>query len=146
MSDTVVWIYDDALRPTNAALAANAGAPAIYVFDDAYLAERRISLKRVTFVYECLLEMPVTIRRGDVATEVAAFAAEHGATRVATTESGEARHKAICDALRKALPDGGRLEFIPDVPFAAVDTGRLDLKRFTRYWSMAKPFAMKKRR
>lgn len=142
MSDTVVWVHMDALSPTNPALTANPDAPALFVFDDAYLAERKFSIKRIAFIYECLLEMPVTIRRGDVAAQLLAFMREHGASRIATTESVDPRLKAICEAIRKALPEGDRLEFPPVEPFAAIDNRRLDLKRFTRYWGAVKRLAL----
>lgn len=50
------------------------GAPAIVVWDDALPQDQHVSVKRI---YECLLKVPVGIRRGDVAAEVAAFAGEH---------------------------------------------------------------------
>jgi hypothetical protein len=65
----IVWIHGDCLSPYGPALTAYPGAPAIWVWDDALLEEWRISLKRIVFIYECLLDLPVVIRRGDVATE-----------------------------------------------------------------------------
>lgn len=142
MSDTIVWVHMDALSPTNPALTNNPDSPALFVFDETYLAERKFSLKRIAFIYECLLEMPVTIRRGDVAEQLLAFMHEHRASRIVTTESVDPRLKAICETIRKALPEGGRLEFAPVEPFAAIDNNRLDLKRFTRYWGAAKRLAL----
>jgi len=142
LSDAVVWFHFDALSPTNPALTANPDVPALFVFDDAYLAERRFSLKRIAFIYECLLEMPVTIRRGDVAEQLLAFMHEPGASRIITIDSVDPRLKAICETIRKALPEGGRLEFVPVEPFAAIDNSRLDLKRFTRYWGAVKRLAL----
>ena len=73
---TIVWLHGDGLSPQNPALVANEGAPAVFVFDDALLTQWQIGLKRVVFLYESLLELPVSIRRGDVAAEVSAFARE----------------------------------------------------------------------
>lgn len=142
MSDAVVWVQADSLTPTNPALLANPGAPALFVFDDADLREQRISLKRVMFIYECLLQLPVTIRRGDVATEVLAFAQEHNAVRIVTTDSVSPRAADICDALRKGMPAGCRLESVPVEPFVPY-TGHLDLKRFSRYWSAVRRLALR---
>jgi hypothetical protein len=142
VSDTIVWVHLDALSPTNPALTSNPDAPAVFVFDDAYLAARKFSLKRVLFIYECLLEMPVTILRGDLAEQVIAFAQEHGATQIVTTESVDPYLKAACEKIRKGQPEAGRLEFAPVEPFAAVDNSRLDLKRFTRYWGAVKRLAL----
>lgn len=98
--------------------------------------EWRISLKRIVFIYECLLELPVVIRRGDVAAEVLAFAREHAADGVATAFSPSPRFRAICDRLRDELP----VAVLPVEPFLAY-TGRLDLRRFSRYWATAEKYA-----
>lgn len=142
MSQSIVWVHMDALSPTNAALVANPDMPALFVFDDQYLTARKFSLKRIVFIYECLLQLPVTIRRGDTAAQVMAFAQEHGAARIVTTESTDPRLKVTCEAIRKALPEAGILEFAAVEPFAAIDTRRLDLKRFTRYWGAVKRLAL----
>ena len=134
---TIVWIHGDCLSPKNPALEANEGAPAVFVFDDALLTQWRIGLKRVVFLYESLLEMPVSIRRGDVAKEVVAFALEHGATRIVTSESVSPRFVTTCEAIGKNMPSGSRLEVVKVEPFVEVE-GRLDLKRFWRYWQVVK--------
>lgn len=134
---TIVWVNGDGLSPYNPALAANPGAPAVFVFDDALLDEWQIGLKRIVFLYESVLELPVSIRRGDVATEVAAFALEHGATRIVTSESVSPRFVATCKAISKKMPTGSRLEVVKVEPFVEV-SGRLDLKRFSRYWQAVK--------
>lgn len=143
MNDTIVWVHLDALSPTNPALTANAGAPALFVFDDEQLKAQRISLKRVMFMYECLLEMPVVIQRGDVAERVLTFAQANGASRIVTTDGVHPRYKAICAAIRKGIPPGGRLEIVPVEPFAPIENDKLNLKRFTRYWSTVKPLALR---
>ena len=132
----IIWVHGDCLNPHGPALSAFPGAPAIFVWDDAFLLQQRISLKRITFIYECLLELPVTIRRGDVATEVSAFAREQHAGGIVTTESPSPRFRAIRQQLRAALP----LTILPVEPFLAY-TGTLDLRRFSRYWAKAEPYA-----
>lgn len=138
LTDTIVWIHGDCLNPHGPALAAHPDAPALWVWDDALLAEWRISLKRVLFIYECLLELPVTIRRGDVAAEIIRFAAEHGATVVATAASPSPRFDTICDDLRSA---GLRVEILEDRRFIDYD-GPIDLRRFSRYWSVVRRHAL----
>lgn len=138
MSDStpIVWVHADCLSPHGPALAAHPGAPALFVWDDALLGEWQISLKRIVFIYECLLELPVTIRRGDVAEEVLAFAAEQRAGAVVTTESPSPRFRSICVSIRRTLP----VTVLPVEPLIAYE-GRLDLKRFSRYWQVAKRYA-----
>lgn len=129
---SVVWVHGDGLDPNGPALAAHCDAPAIWVWDQALLEEWGITLKRVVFIYECLLELPVPIRRGDVAAEVVAFAREEGATRVATTASPSSRFAAIGEKIGREMP----LEILPVPPLIASD-GPFDLARFGRYWRVA---------
>jgi hypothetical protein len=125
----VVWVHGDCLSPAGPALAAHPGAPALFVWDDALLAEYRLSLKRVVFIYECLLELPVTIRRGDVAAELLAFAAEHSADGIVTAASPSPRFAAISARVGASLP----VRALAVEPLVAVP-GPLDLRRFSRYW------------
>ncbi|OKH41416.1 hypothetical protein NIES2101_34335 [Calothrix sp. HK-06] len=135
MAKPIIWVNGDCLSPKNPALEEYPGAPAIWVWDDALLDEWQISLKRITFIYECLLELPVTIRRGDVAKEVLAFAKENNATQVVTTDSPSPRFNKICDEIEKSL----ELEVFEVDPFFDYD-GYIDLKRFSRYWKVAEKY------
>lgn len=133
----VVWVNGDCLSPCGPALAAHPGAPALWVWDEGLLQEWRLSLKRVVFLYESLLELPVVIRRGDVAEEVAAFAREYGAARVVTTGSPSPRFGEICAALRASLP----VEVLEPEPFLPSSAGRLNLRSFSSYWRSAERYA-----
>ncbi len=135
MTKPIIWVHGDCLSPKNPALAEYPDAPAIWVWDDNLLEEWQISLKRITFIYECLLELPVVIRRGDVATEVLAFAKEHDATQVVTVDSPSPRFDVICDRIKNSLS----LEVLEVEPFFDYD-GFIDLKRFSRYWKVAEQY------
>ncbi|GAB4472625.1 MAG: hypothetical protein Kow00124_10770 [Anaerolineae bacterium] len=137
----VVWVHGDCLSPHNPALRAYPDAPAIFVWDDALIDAMAISLKRVVFIYECLLELPVTIRRGDPAAGVLAFAAEHNANQVITTASPSPRFAALVNALKQRV----MVRVLPVEPLAAPEE-QLDLARFSRYWRAAAPYALKLRR
>ena len=132
MSKPIVWVHGDCLSPDNPALQAYPQAPAIWVWDEALIAESQLSLKRITFIYECLLELPVIIRRGNVAQEVLTFAQENHADSVVTTISPSPRFKHICDQIEKTLT----LETWETEPFLEYQ-GHIDLKRFSRYWKIA---------
>ena len=79
--------------------------------------------------------MPVVIRRGDVATEVVAFAKEHKADQVVTTASPSPRFDAICNEIERFVS----LEVLAVEPFFEYD-GYIDLKRFSRYWKVAERY------
>jgi deoxyribodipyrimidine photolyase len=145
MPDTpsIVWLHADNLNPNSSALQKAPHAPAIFVFDDALLENWHISFKRILFIYECLLELPVVIRRGDVAQEVAQFASEHNATQIYTNESPSPRHRQLCQQIVEQMPKGTRLNILPAPAFTDVDVREKDLKRFSRYWKVAKYRALK---
>ena len=131
LKNPILWIHGEALGPANPALVAWPGRPAVFVFDDALIAAGGLSLKRLGFLYECLLELPVTIRRGDVAAEVLAFARRHNADGVVTTAAIDPRFTPLRQTIAAALP----LAVLPVEPFVALETN--DLRRFSRYWRRA---------
>ncbi|MBW4595182.1 MAG: hypothetical protein KME46_20320 [Brasilonema angustatum HA4187-MV1] len=135
MTQPIIWIHGDCLSPQNPGLEEYPEAPAIWVWDDALIEEWQLSLKRLAFIYECLLELPVVIRRGDVAKEVLAFAKEHNANKVVTANSPSPRFDAICDEIERSV----ELEVFEVEPFFDYD-GYIDLKRFSRYWKVAQKY------
>ncbi|OUL19745.1 hypothetical protein BV378_31470 [Nostoc sp. RF31YmG] len=135
MTKPIVWVHGDCLSPHNPALQKYPNVSAIWVWDDALIAEWQLSLKRITFIYECLLELPVEIRRGNVAQEILAFAQEHHAGLVVTTASPSPRFANICKEVESALA----MEVLEVEPFFNYD-GYIDLKRFSRYWKVAEKY------
>ena len=134
--NAIVWIHGDCLSPQNPALQHAKDAPALFVWDEELLAQWQISLKRIVFMYECLLELPVTIRRGNVVEELRAFADEHHASRIVTSESVSPRFR----VLRQQLARTHEVEVLPVEPFVRY-SGEFDLRRFARYWKVAEPLA-----
>lgn len=132
-SPVVVWVNSDCLSPENPALRQYPDAPAIYVFDVEGLDEQSATLKKVLFLYECLLEMPVGLVKGNVAEEVLAFAHQHGAQRVVTTETPDPRIERQAGEIESELS----LDVLPIEPFVEGNP-TFDLKRFSRYWNQAK--------
>ena len=152
MQNPILWIHGEALGPANPALQAHPGRPALFVFDDALLAggssisaadplsasaaagaaPAPLSLKRLAFLYECLLELPVTIRRGDVAAEVVGFARRHGADGVVTSAAVDPRFEAIRATIARQVP----VTVLQPEPFVRLESPA-GLSRFSRYWRQA---------
>lgn len=139
-SRPIVWLHGDNLSPYSPALTAAVDAPALWVWDDARLERTPISLKRILFLYECLLELPVTIRRGNVAAEVLHFATEQGADGVITNASPAPGFAAIRRQLEQTLP----VVVLAEAPFVTPPAG-IDLRRFSRYWRNVASSAMQVR-
>ncbi len=134
MLKPVLWIHGEALGPANPALLAHPEAPAVFVFDRELIAQAGLSLKRLGFLYECLLELPVTLRQGDVAEEVLAFAGRHGADGVVTTAAVDPRFSQLRQRITAQLP----VQVLEPEPFVELPAP-VDLRRFTRYWRRAEP-------
>ena len=134
--NTIVWINDDCLSPTNPALIKYPGAPAIFVFDPKWT--ETATLKRIQFLYECLLELSVTITKGDSVQILADFARQHQATQVASTATPDPRLQQVLTDLNAM---GLTTEILTPEPFVEV-RGHVDLKRFSRYWKRVQPAAL----
>ncbi|ODH01283.1 hypothetical protein A4S05_29560 [Nostoc sp. KVJ20] len=139
MNKPIVWVHGDCLSPYNPTLQKYPNAPAIWVWDEALIEEWQLSLKRLTFIYECLLELPVVIRRGNVALEILAFAQEHDANLVVTADSPSPRFDDICNQIERSIA----VEVLEVEPFFDYD-GYIDLKRFSRYWKVAQNYVYQK--
>ncbi|MEM1444592.1 MAG: hypothetical protein AAGF84_00915 [Planctomycetota bacterium] len=132
---TMLWVHDEMLRPE----VLREGEPACFVFDDQWIRDAEISLKRLVFMAECLEQMPgVEVRRGGMVAELSAFAEAHGVSAIRTQVTPLPRLRSQIDRLGERFA----LEFVHEPPFVALP-GRVDLKRFSRYWNKAKKQAFK---
>ena len=99
----ILWIHEEALGANNPALQAWPEAPAVFVFDTHWIQEARISRKRLGFLYENALDLPVTLRKGNVADEVLAFARRHQADGVVSSSAVDPRLERIGEAIDACL-------------------------------------------
>jgi hypothetical protein len=130
-----VWVHGDCLSSTGPALTAYPNAPALWVWDEALLQDWQFGFRHARFIYDCLLELPVTIQRGDVVTELIKFARKHQADRIATTGSSSPGFLQICQQLQA---HGLQVEIYESAPSAqAHQIHCLDLKQFAHCWQMA---------
>jgi deoxyribodipyrimidine photo-lyase len=149
----LVWVHGEALGPANPALRAHPDAPALFVFDAALIAGRTATTGGITaagpgavplapgrlrFLRECLAELPVDVREGDVASELLAAAAALGADGIVTSRAVDPRFATIAAQVAVALP----LHVLEPEPFVALPfdgPAAPDLRRFSRYWRQAEP-------
>lgn len=105
---------------------------AVFIFDDAYLTASGWGLKRILFVYETLIELPVEIHRGPTLLTLTALIASSGATGVVIPDSPDPWLR-NCIVLLRHLTT---IDIVPTPAFVEL-TGKIDLKRFSRYWAKA---------
>lgn len=130
------WLHTDCL---NTDWLDPAQGPAVFVFDEQQLEAEQWSLKRIGFVYECLLEIPaVEIRRGPLVQTLAKLVEERQSTSIVTVRTPDPWLQAQAAAL--GVQDV-RVEWRAPKPFVAL-AGRVDLGRFSRYWRKAEPLLL----
>ena len=134
MQRPILWIHEEALGPANPALRAWPDAPALFVFDTHWIEANRISRKRLGFLYEAALDLPLTLRKGDVVSEVLAFAKRHEADGVVTSSAVDPRLERIGTAIDAELP----VQLLDPEPFVELPSPPR-LGRFSRYWREAEP-------
>jgi deoxyribodipyrimidine photo-lyase len=137
----LLWVHTDSLNPKSPMLLDHPDAPAVFIWDVAWLKESRIALKRIVFLAECLQEMPGTIelRSGNLADELLLAAKVSGADYILVQRTPDPRLRAAALATEQHLP----VIWYDPPPFVE-DTGRFELKRFSRYWQRAEISAMKR--
>ena len=130
----IIWVHEEALGSSNPALLEQPDCPAIFVFDTQWIREACISRKRLGFLYESALDLPVTLRKGDVAREVIAFVERHQADGVVSSLPVDPRLERIAESIEQHC----QLDLLAPEPF--VDMPRPPrLGRFSRYWRDAEP-------
>ena len=151
-SAPLVWVHGEALGPGNPALRAYPEASAVFVFDTELIEGRTatsgghgvgvapvpLAPGRLRFLRECLAELPVCVRKGDVAAELLSAAAAAGADGIITSRAVDPRFATISARLAAALP----LRILEPEPFVDLPwhgPGAPDLRRFSRYWRRAEP-------
>ena len=149
----LLWVHGEALSPVHPALGAYPGAPAVFVFDTELIEGRTattgghavvggepvpLAPGRLRFLRECLAELPLQVREGDVARELLAAATELGADGIVTSRAVDPRFRVIAARVAAELP----LRILEPEPFVDLPwegPGAPDLRRFSRYWRRAEP-------
>ena len=123
------WMHSDNL----CALPDTLVAEAAFIFDDEQIRQAGWGLKRIMFIYECLLELPVEIYRGPTVETLLALAGEQSAA-IITVDSPDPWVREQFSRLREHAP----VEVLPLPPFVKLREP-VDLRRFSRYWKQAGP-------
>lgn len=116
----VVFVHDEMLSATNAALTAHPELPRIFIFDTGADAHGGFARKRLQFVADCLAEIPdVVVYKGETATVLHALGVKSVVTQNTPQRWLHGRLSAFA------------VDWHPEPAFAEY---RGALKRFTPYW------------
>lgn len=127
----LVWLTLDSLAATSPAAHRHPDAPRLFVLDPAWLVEEQPSLKRLTFVFDCLADIDgLEVVHAAAAEAVPLVARHHGCSHVAITTTPCPRTRAAAADIARQLP----VRVVDEPTFC--DRSRVtDLGRFSRYWS-----------
>lgn len=121
-----IWVHEDALGDNHPVFgSAGHEARAVFVWDESYLRRQGYSVKRLTFLLECLRDIDVEIYKGQTQTVLRELS--NGA-QIFTGSTPNPEFREIIDALD--------ITVVADVPLARIDA-HTDLGRFFRYWKKA---------
>ncbi len=128
----LIWVHEDALRREHPVFNGAGDTPCAFIFDDATLAERQYSLKRLQFIAQTLNEMDVPIYRGDTIECLRELAEEFGATRIAVADSPDPEIQRRIHQLRDSI----EVIVVKDIPFTPEVDG--EFHRFFKFWNKVK--------
>lgn len=135
VSRAMVWVHEDALRQDHPVFAAaGRDAECVFVWDDAYFQSQNYSLKRLVFIYECLMDLNVTLYQGEASDVLSQISVDF---RIYTARS---HNPYIRDTLR-ALPHDVDIRVIEETPLTEI-AANADMGRFFRYWNRARKSAL----
>ena len=139
MSETIVWIHEDALGGQHSAYHGHdLRERGFFVWDEAYLRRMKYGTKRLVFIYETLCEWGVPIFRGDTCEVALALARSKGAETVLMAETPNPELMTVAQTIAAEM----RVESVPAEAFVALET-KPSLRRFFAYWKKAKPILLR---
>lgn len=132
----LIWIHEDALRLDHPVFErAGDAAEAVFIWDPAYFQSEGYSRKRLTFIYECLQDLNLTLYHGNTAQILSALADDRP---IFMAETPNPALRSVAQNLRD---NGFDVHIIADKPFAVVPPDT-DMGRFFRFWNKARKTAM----
>ncbi len=136
----LLWVHTDNLNPVSTLFTRHPSNPAIFVWDEDWLANEHIAPTRRNFIEQCLIELPasVKIERGNPALHLLAAARAAGADHILALRTPDPRLLAAAASVERQVP-----VFWLDAPAFVDNTRPFDLKRFSRYWQKAQASALR---
>jgi hypothetical protein len=133
----LLWLHEDVLRlPVNLPEAQDMRA--VFIWDEAFLAQQLYSLKRRVFLYECLLDLPIDIIAGARRPTLEAMMQQ--ANQVVTWKAQNPETRALMASLAK---DYSLMVIDPEPFIHPIDTdSKTPPRRFFRYWKNVSPRAL----
>ena len=132
MADKLLLVHDKALRFGLDACEASERFKAIHIWDDEYYRSQKYSLKRLVFIYETLLDLPLEIIHG----KTLDILSEENFDDIVIPYSGDQALKNLFSKIEKIKT----VHYLFETSFVNLDR-TVEFKRFFKYWNQAKKTA-----
>ena len=127
------YIHDKALGSDCSIFSrTNSETKAVFIWDDYYFKQRGYSLKRLVFIYETLLELPLEIIHGNTLD----ILSEENFDHIVIPYSSDQVLKTLFSKIEKIKT----VQYLFETPFVNLDR-TVEFKRFFKYWNQAKKTA-----
>ena len=132
MADKLLLVHDKALRSGLDVYEASESFKAVHIWDDEYYRSQRYSLKRLVFIYETLLDLPLEIIHGNTLD----ILSEENFDHIVIPYSGDQVLKTLFSKIEKIKT----VQYLFETSFVNLDRA-VEFKRFFKYWNQAKKTA-----
>ena len=132
MADKLLLVHDKALRSGLDVYEASESFKAVHIWDDEYYRSQRYSLKRLVFIYETLLDLPLEIIHGNTLDILSKENFDH----IVIPYSGDQVLKTLFSKIEKIKT----VQYLFETSFVNLDRA-VEFKRFFKYWNQAKKTA-----
>ena len=129
MANKLLLIHEKALRFGLDLRGKSESFRAIHIWDDEYYRMQKYSLKRLVFIYETLLELPLEIIHGNTLD----ILMEQNLDHIVIPYSGDEALKNLFSEIEKIKT----VHYLSETCFVNLDR-TVEFKRFFKYWNQAK--------
>ena len=124
MADKLLLVHDKALRSGLDVYEASESFKAVHIWDDEYYRTQRYSLKRLVFIYETLLDLPLEIIHGNTLD----ILSEENSDHIVIPYSGDQVLKNLFLKIEKIKT----VQYLFETSFVNLDR-TVEFKRFFKY-------------
>ena len=131
-----IRVHEDALSQSHPVFSAAKNVKAVlFIWDNEYFQSQGYTVKRLLFIYECLLEMDVQIIKGNTLEVLSDFC--EGEIFTASTPNPY-----FLDIVEQMGERSSKVTLVEDDPFSQIPQDE-EMERFFRFWNKGRKSIMK---
>ena len=126
----LIWLHEEMLRLEHPIFeVANSNAHTFFIWDEKHFINASVNFERLVFIYETLLELPVTIYQGDARDIISKLSYKFGVTEVFTPDAKSIALRRLFEKLKYTVD----LNVIEETKLFRYDE-EIEYMRFFQFW------------